>query len=472
MIAAALVFLSLCVSPAGAGVERDPLPTRGRTDLPARSRTDLPATADFRLARLGPGSHLRGYVGPESLDPTKGYLAAGYDRTGFHRRDLAYAGLRQGIRADGSRVRTYCFDLAHPARDRMAYRFGTWGEAKVPNTGYVSRIIHNYYPNTNQPAGLTAGGRAAAVQAAIWFFSDRYVLDGRDPLFPATSGIVSRVLKDGPMTEPTRPGVAISGPEHIRAGAVSGPFTINTTADKETVRLTGGEMFLDAAGTRPMTAGAAMRTGAPFYVRSASPGHLRMSATASITYPVGQAAAYVRDVAGQPNFPERGQKIILAQEDCVPVTVLRDIVVDVPQPVLAPVPPAPVPVPVPAPVPVPVVHRPSITEEKTVRPGTYHRAGQILHFRIRVTNNGDVPLDRVSVEDHMRGLSAVRCPRTDLMAGQSMVCTANYRITMRDLMRKSVRNCAVARGRNAATGVYVTSRRECARSYGNVPVTG
>ena len=45
--------------------------------------------------------------------------------------------------------------------------------------GYVARLLEleEYYPNTDQPVALTdLNQKAAAVQAAIWFFSDRYVL--------------------------------------------------------------------------------------------------------------------------------------------------------------------------------------------------------------------------------------------------------------------------------------------------------
>ncbi|MEV4254774.1 hypothetical protein AB0J52_16615 [Spirillospora sp. NPDC049652] len=117
--------------------------------------------------------------------------------------------------------------------------------------------------------------------------------------------------------------------------------------------------------------------------------------------------------------------------------------------------------------------RPSISLRKWVRPHTYHRAGQRLEFRYKVTNTGHVPMDRVEVEDHLRGLSRVWCPRNIyLRPGASLHCTATYRVTRRDVRKRCVQNCAVATGRNPATGRYVRSNRACARAYGHVPVTG
>ena len=41
----------------------------------------------------------------------------------------------------------------------------------------MARILNEYYPNTNLPVLGNEDETAAAVQAAIWFFSDRYVLN-------------------------------------------------------------------------------------------------------------------------------------------------------------------------------------------------------------------------------------------------------------------------------------------------------
>ena len=64
--------------------------------------------------------------------------------------------------------------------------------------GYVARLLNEYYPNTTEPAALTdLNQKAAAVQAAIWFFSDRYVLNTSDPLHATVVAIVDDISKVG-----------------------------------------------------------------------------------------------------------------------------------------------------------------------------------------------------------------------------------------------------------------------------------
>ena len=83
---------------------------------------------------------------------------------------------------------------------------GTWNAANVPNVGHVAQLLNKYYPNTTEPAALTdLNQRAAAVQAAIWFFSDRYVLNTDDPLHAAVVAIVNDIRKWGLWSSRHRP---------------------------------------------------------------------------------------------------------------------------------------------------------------------------------------------------------------------------------------------------------------------------
>ena len=68
----------------------------------------------------------------------------------------------------------------------------------MPNVNYVAQVLDNYYPKTNEPAALTdLNQKAAAVQAAIWFFSDRYVLNTSDPLHDTVAGHRGRGHRQG-----------------------------------------------------------------------------------------------------------------------------------------------------------------------------------------------------------------------------------------------------------------------------------
>ena len=65
--------------------------------------------------------------------------------------------------------------------------------ANVANVGFVARLLNDYYPNNTAQPPIGANGinntadQAAAVQAAIWYFSDNYVLTANSPLFRARS---------------------------------------------------------------------------------------------------------------------------------------------------------------------------------------------------------------------------------------------------------------------------------------------
>ena len=60
------------------------------------------------------------------------------------------------------------------------------------------------------------------MQAAIWFFSDRYVLNTSDPLHDPSVAIVNHIISQGPLIQPPPPSLTltpsqVSGP----AGACS-----------------------------------------------------------------------------------------------------------------------------------------------------------------------------------------------------------------------------------------------------------
>ncbi|MEV5570542.1 hypothetical protein AB0L06_10850 [Spirillospora sp. NPDC052269] len=116
--------------------------------------------------------------------------------------------------------------------------------------------------------------------------------------------------------------------------------------------------------------------------------------------------------------------------------------------------------------------KPGLTIHKKVRPKTFSKVGQTLHYSYRVTNTGTVALDNVRIEDKLHGLSAIRCPKRNLAPRESMTCTATYRIRAKDLRSLVVRNRAIAKGTPPASRVPVASRPAKVVAYGHVPVTG
>jgi len=73
-------------------------------------------------------------------------------------------------------------DTPAPTNVAITYYPGTWDPATAPRVGLATWILDGYYPYTNEPANLWPDDRAAAVQAAIWDFSDLYVLNPSDLL--------------------------------------------------------------------------------------------------------------------------------------------------------------------------------------------------------------------------------------------------------------------------------------------------
>src|SRR6185312_6017555 len=99
-----------------------------------------------------------------------------------------------GTATDGSgaKLQLYCFDIRTDTYQGVDYILGTWNASNVPNVNYVAQVLNNFYPKTAEPAGLTAAQKAAAVQAAVWFFSDKYVLSTSDPLHDTVVDIVNQ----------------------------------------------------------------------------------------------------------------------------------------------------------------------------------------------------------------------------------------------------------------------------------------
>ncbi|MBD8042756.1 Cys-Gln thioester bond-forming surface protein [Arthrobacter sp. Sa2BUA2] len=205
----------------------------------------------------------------------------------------------------------YCIDLRTETRVGLGYVNGTWDEGNVPNIGHVNRILNTYYPETDLPTGLTDNQKAAAVQTAIWFFTDGYVINPADPLATAVTAIVNGTITAGPLTEPDAPDISIT-PALAEApiGGVAGPFTA-TAEDAAEITLTadaGYTVYSDAGGTVPVTNPVA--SGSQFWVRSDSggtgPGGI--SARAVVTVQTGNVYLY----DGATPETTAAQKLILA----------------------------------------------------------------------------------------------------------------------------------------------------------------
>ena len=177
----------------------------------------MPAT-EITTTGPGPGEEVTGFV----ADPANPFnpVADGYPASnptpaeGFTAKNEGFAGIIHGMPAGGGgQLDLYCIDIFTGTAPGYGYGLGTWDEANVPNVGYIARLLQEYYPNTEQPASLaTPREKAAAVQAAIWFFSDRYVLSTFDAVHGATVAIVDQIKNRGLWSRLPRP-ASLSRPQ-------------------------------------------------------------------------------------------------------------------------------------------------------------------------------------------------------------------------------------------------------------------
>ncbi|MEV0648023.1 thioester domain-containing protein [Phytomonospora sp. NPDC050363] len=301
VVAAATAAAVLALAPA-AVAEPDPDLVVGG---PAHPFTELEVTG------LIDGMAVSAFDGPASLDPLAGYPAT--PPAGSTPHEISYAGTIQATdNITGTTALTYCIDLATETGVGVHYKLGEWSEANVPHLGYVGYILHNYFPTTGAPAGGTVDERAARVQLAIWFFTDRVVLDPVSPHYAAVSAIVADALANGPSVEPDPPTLTVT-PSTMRApsnGELVGPFHVESDGPS-TIRSLGIEVFSDPEGDNRLDDGDTVDSGADLWVRTISdddPQGFVLDRTVSLL----ESTVYLYD--GTNPGRDTAQKLILAQQ--------------------------------------------------------------------------------------------------------------------------------------------------------------
>ena len=150
------------------------------------------------------------------------------------------------------------------------------------------------------------------MQAAIWFFSDRYVLNSSDPVYAATVAIVDKVIEEGPAsrTAPAEPHHHSHEPERPAQGSrtVHGE---DRCLGGATVNATGANMYANREGTTPIAPGEVVASDTKIWLRSTGTADAVLQATAQATVPSGNVYLYDGNTAGVVD----AQKLILAQGD-------------------------------------------------------------------------------------------------------------------------------------------------------------
>jgi len=285
-------------------------------------RSDVPI--EVVLSGLGPGHAITGLIGTGVSDPGVAYPPA---TTGFTPLDEGFAGQIYATPPAGPppQLSLYCINILTPTAPGYGYDLGTWSEAAVNNVGYVARILNDYYPTnaTAPPIGsngiANVADQATAVQAAIWYFSDNYVVAATDPLQPAVAAIVNSVRTLPPLPPPVPPTLTITPPASPvgPVGSLIGPYTVATSVQAgATVTATGADMFSDAAGTVPISNGTTVPSGTTIYLRSAVVGTATLDGSAQAVVPSGNVYLYAGNIIGV----DEAQKLILAQNATVQET--------------------------------------------------------------------------------------------------------------------------------------------------------
>jgi Domain of unknown function (DUF5979)/Thioester domain len=303
VIVAALVLLFLQAAPAGAVLRPGPPPlgqTRG-------SNTQLTLTG------TGPGESVNGFIA--NLDSTWDSATEPYPSSvpaDFSSQDEGFAGVIYGTPTGGANnsISLFCINIRTDTYIGNGYVLGTWDEASVTNVGYVAQLLNKYPPSPSESDAM-----AAAVQAAIWYFSDNFLVDpANTSLHAAVASIVSAVQAAGPLPAPEAPSLTITPPtDSGPQTSLIGPYTVTSSATT-TVTATGAEMFSDASGTTQIMNGATVPSGQKIWLKYTGDAEGVLQATADATVPSGNVYLY-------DGGPTLAQKLILAQETTLSTTV-------------------------------------------------------------------------------------------------------------------------------------------------------
>ncbi|HET9140439.1 Cys-Gln thioester bond-forming surface protein [Actinophytocola sp.] len=186
--------------------------------------------------------------------------------------------------------------------------------AEIPNFGYVNYILQNYYPARKNPAVADPRQAAAIVQAAIWYFTDRFVqwrdrdrdgrIDADDTINGPASRIVADALAHGPLAPRKEgPRLAVTGPVKAAPGKVAGPYTVAGNNGPATVTVTGARAFQDAARALPLPSTFPLGVGEDFFLAADVPVTVTISVAAPVVVEVGNlllsTAAGLLDTLGQ-----------------------------------------------------------------------------------------------------------------------------------------------------------------------------
>lgn len=263
---------------AAAALTLTPLtPAHARFDDSAPAGTGPGAEAAIVTKSMGVGESQTGYLPGTDIvpDPAAPYPESppvgSSSRSGFIGTFIAASTKNPSLL-----VEVFCIDARIPTGANIGYVPATWSTSIAPNMGYVAFVLANAYPTVGAPAPLTPSEWAAATQAAIWYFTNGYVLGTDDPTVRgATAALVAAAQANGPLAEPAAPGLSVTPASASAAeGGAAGPYVITAEGNPAiTVSVADGyEMFRDAAATEPIANGTTLASGDAVWIKTTEPG--------------------------------------------------------------------------------------------------------------------------------------------------------------------------------------------------------
>jgi hypothetical protein len=200
-----------------------------------------------------------------------------------------FAGLIRATIA-GAPAWLYCIDLNHSLKFNQPYEEGNWSAANVTNLPQITRILQQH------PADATAAANdsveAAAVQSAIWHFSDGFDLTGGPP---GVTDLYAQIVADANLNPAIEPAasLAISPVQQTGVAGDYLDFTLTTSATGP-VALTvspapGVELVTCDAGHTPIGSS----TSGPYPIhlclhQTTAGGPVTLTATATATVAAGR----------------------------------------------------------------------------------------------------------------------------------------------------------------------------------------
>ena len=268
------------------------------------SRVIAPPPFPKELALLGfaTATEATARFGPRSFNPLDGYPTATATRTWTPayspNGEPLLAGVYNATTDTGKPILLYCADAQSATVPGVHYQVSRSKTAVTPNLGYVGTIVTRNYPATSEPSSLaSAADKAAAVQLAIWFFTNGLVVEPTDRHRAAVAAIVADTLERGPLSNAGAPDMTVSGPRRGHPGRIYGPITITGATGDVLVSTSRGQLYADAAGRRPIANGSVVSPTTRLYVKAPGLGHVKISVRGTALVPAGSEVVYVPAVA-------------------------------------------------------------------------------------------------------------------------------------------------------------------------------